>query len=627
MAQKFKSIIMNPTHYGDSIGICVSDVLQYWDEQDKDPVDEEEMGDYEGWKDFVESSDPIHTQPSSKDINVLKFKKDCEQYRVSSSVLSIYAEDDCLDQLRVHGLALKIYDNVVHMADASKDIHQAMISGNDFGVMSNSLEYSTPPLCEDSSYDTRESETFYIQGNAHTSCRKTSSWTLKKRHVLIREEISTLYETKAVPSGFGNVKEQETQHNPDVRSSKELGAPDITVHDKMLRRIEWIWGLTFEPFDVRAEFYKMNLYKKGDHFNSHLDTPEKNLLGTFVLSVASFKDKAREFPTDETKQTKEEKEKDREEHVDQPEDEDETYPGIRVGTTNVPLHRGSWVMFFTDTPHEVPVVQEEYRVTLTFKIFARETSVISTPGVGTAVIQACIDQMPRNFGYLFKHKYSSGHTLFKGTDALLFQQLNQLALAHPDKYEVTTCPVTTHFHANEPSENDDVAEDPTSLVYSLSTPSIQDALKPRQLKKKKEKTKKKKLKVSSSESDDESKDKCTIFISLDDTPDRKAYYHHHEPSCEYTGNESRSGDINSIYVRQALIFRFKPDFIRTPMGPPPSSTKKDKTDGEESEDESEPYSTDRAKSKLLEKKKKVLSSDDDNSVMEKEEVESESEDE
>jgi hypothetical protein len=119
------------------------------------------------------------------------------------------------------------------------------------------------------------------------------------------EDIKKWY-TLAMDSGFGNVTKQETQHDTEVRSSRELDVTQFTVSQKTLDDIalkwgeefipnsyDWvtnpttllIWGQKFVPESVRVQPYKIVIYGPGDHFNFHKDTPEEGLCGTFLISL------------------------------------------------------------------------------------------------------------------------------------------------------------------------------------------------------------------------------------------------------------------------------------------------------------------------------------------------------
>jgi hypothetical protein len=88
----------------------------------------------------------------------------------------------------------------------------------------------------------------------------------------------------ATPAGYGDVHEQVTRVNEEVRSAREITTEHFCVETKVIREVERLWAKHFLPGNVRAEPYKIQLYNQG-HFKAHRDTPEENLVGTFLLGL------------------------------------------------------------------------------------------------------------------------------------------------------------------------------------------------------------------------------------------------------------------------------------------------------------------------------------------------------
>ncbi|KAG7096359.1 hypothetical protein E1B28_003803 [Marasmius oreades] len=86
-------------------------------------------------------------------------------------------------------------------------------------------------------------------------------------------------------SGFGDNRVLETKVDPEVRKACEIPAEGFKVNSKLLDTIAKIWSTNFLPAKVRVEPYKIHIYGKGGHFKSHRDTPEKLLVGTFLLGI------------------------------------------------------------------------------------------------------------------------------------------------------------------------------------------------------------------------------------------------------------------------------------------------------------------------------------------------------
>ena len=78
---------------------------------------------------------------------------------------------------------------------------------------------------------------------------------------------------------------QQTQHDPKIRSSGELDNSDFSVEQEALDEIAKMGAKYFVPGSVVAKPYKLVIYRPGDHFSIHKDTPEKDLYETFFISL------------------------------------------------------------------------------------------------------------------------------------------------------------------------------------------------------------------------------------------------------------------------------------------------------------------------------------------------------
>lgn len=141
-------------------------------------------------------------------------------------------------------------------------------------------------------------------------------------------------------SGFGNIKTQETEFNIDVRNAREISSSEFTVDQKLISQVEKLWSEYFLPKRVCATPYKIHIYGPEGRFKPHMDTPEKNLVGTFLLGLG-----------------------------------DTTKPGSHL-VLNGSTHYGSpakhWVAFYPDIPHEVTRIKSGYRAVIAFKIFRHD---------------------------------------------------------------------------------------------------------------------------------------------------------------------------------------------------------------------------------------------------------------
>jgi hypothetical protein len=92
----------------------------------------------------------------------------------------------------------------------------------------------------------------------------------------------------AAHASFGDLKAMETRVDPLVRSGREVDTSGFSVSPELCRWVEKTWAEHFLPANVRAEAYKINLYGPGDRFATHRDTPEKDLVGTFLLALGGW---------------------------------------------------------------------------------------------------------------------------------------------------------------------------------------------------------------------------------------------------------------------------------------------------------------------------------------------------
>jgi hypothetical protein len=141
-------------------------------------------------------------------------------------------------------------------------------------------------------------------------------------------------------SGFGNVKTQETEFNTDVRNAREISSSEFTVDQKLISKVEQLWSEYFLPKRVRAIPYKIHIYGPEGQFKPHMDTPEQNLVGTFLIGLG-----------------------------------DTTEPGKHLvlnGTKRYGSPANEWVAFYPDIPHEVTRIESGYRAVIAFKIFRHE---------------------------------------------------------------------------------------------------------------------------------------------------------------------------------------------------------------------------------------------------------------
>ena len=212
---------------------------------------------------------------------------------------------------------------------------------------------------------------------------------------LVLEQRLKRWHDHAQVSGFGDVREQITKMDHAVRKAKEIPASEFEVEPELLTRIADLWDQNFFPNSgIRVEPYKIHLYGPGDHFITHRDTPQKDLVGTFLLGLG-----------------------------------DTSYNGgLKVDGTTHPAREGRWCAFYPDVPHAVKAIPRGYRATLAFKLFRTsdtEEETSTSSNVRQQVSQL-LKTMEAPFGILLQRKYCLGTTHFSGFDALLLSSLRAL---------------------------------------------------------------------------------------------------------------------------------------------------------------------------------------------------------
>ncbi|THU81101.1 hypothetical protein K435DRAFT_767511 [Dendrothele bispora CBS 962.96] len=211
------------------------------------------------------------------------------------------------------------------------------------------------------------------------------------------KRLSTWYR-HGKPSGYGDLREHVTKFDRDVRSAREIAAENFQVEPVLLREVEKHWKNHFYPPNVRAEPYKIHMYGPGDKFDEHRDTPQTDLVGTFLVGLG-----------------------------------DNTWSCHLVvdGSNESSATEGSWVAFYPDVPHKVKTIINEhhfsgkYRAVLALKIFRDDTQALSDDNLLSMDFElgAAAEQLLTNlevpFGLVLDHKYCLGTTELSGVDAII----------------------------------------------------------------------------------------------------------------------------------------------------------------------------------------------------------------
>ncbi|KAI9064069.1 hypothetical protein FKP32DRAFT_1570489 [Trametes sanguinea] len=232
----------------------------------------------------------------------------------------------------------------------------------------------------------------------------------------LNELLKQWYDNAAV-SGYGDVREQVTKIDKDVRNAREIASSEFIVQPELLRHVESTWQKHFVPGTcVRAEPYKIHLYGPDGEFKEHRDTPELGLVGTFLVGLG-----------------------------------DTTGRGVlMVDGDRKTAHPGEWCAFYPDVPHSVQRIWQGYRAVIAFKIFraegpARETE--ETRILRQKVVEA-VKEMEPTYGILLGHQYCLGTEQFSGFDAIFLDALRTL-----DGLIVHHLPVAVSLYAYWGSES------------------------------------------------------------------------------------------------------------------------------------------------------------------------------
>lgn len=99
------------------------------------------------------------------------------------------------------------------------------------------------------------------------------------------DNLKQLFE-RANPASFGDQMNLKTIVDENVRKGRDIDSTSFQVSNEIIKFVEDTWNSHFYPSNVKAVPYKINLYQKGDKFIGHKDTPDKNLVGTFLLGMS-----------------------------------------------------------------------------------------------------------------------------------------------------------------------------------------------------------------------------------------------------------------------------------------------------------------------------------------------------
>lgn len=320
----------------------------------------------------------------------------------------------------------------------------------------------------------------------------------------------------ADPAAFGDMRTMETRVDPLVRSGREISSERFSVSPVLCEWVAQTWATHFQPESVCVKPYKINLYGPGDRFTMHRDTPENNLVGTFLLAFSGWGEPCS--------------------------------GGGLVVHDEVGSFRwdgaSGWAAFVPYLPHEVEPVMSGARVTLAFKVFAaEETKAAGQSQFDEALLEEAVNRIAlcRNergqVGVLLKYAYSLNGTALCGTDRFIYRALERLGT-------VKSVPVAVHIEAEAKNENTYYWRS-LANVYTLTDENLRRIARcPGKLAE-------------------------TTATGLGDIPfvpaSRGHVIYSKGSGSRYTGNYAEPANISTLYVHRALIVTQPADVAAAPI--------------------------------------------------------------
>jgi len=309
-----------------------------------------------------------------------------------------------------------------------------------------------------------------------------------------------LYEA-AAPASFGDMKAMETRVDPLVRSGREIASHGFSVSPELCRWVERTWAEHFVPRNVRAEPYKINLYGPGDRFATHRDTPEKDLVGTFLVALGGWGPPCQGG-------------------------------GLVVhdtaGTYRWDGARG-WAAFIPYLPHEVEPITSGARATIAFKVFSTNNDGgDESVAFDEALLEEAADRIAlcRNengqVGVLLAFAYSLNGTALCGRDLFIYRALERMG-------RVESIPVAVHMEAKADS-SEVVYWSSQARVYSLTQDNLARVTKGFK----------------------QPADNRLLIPFIPTAPGHEVYKDSHA-SVEWAGNYAEPANVDTLYVQRALI--------------------------------------------------------------------------
>ena len=216
-------------------------------------------------------------------------------------------------------------------------------------------------------------------------------------------EMIKLYDNEICKkAGYGNLKNEQTEYDENVRSAKYIDKEDFIVDSETIKEIEKIW-MEQTNDNVRVEPYRINLYGAGDFFVKHKDTSSKNLIGTFMISMYNnyWCENFSSFGINIDDQV------------------------IRWNEKN-----DNYFGFYSDIDHFVDKIENGYRMNVSFKVYAVDTiddiNEENKSEINENILKELIQYGDIGLILNYKYSYDSEYYGLKGKDKQLYNTLIKL---------------------------------------------------------------------------------------------------------------------------------------------------------------------------------------------------------
>jgi hypothetical protein len=202
---------------------------------------------------------------------------------------------------------------------------------------------------------------------------------------------------------YGDIMKGNTLVDKKIRKGFDVHIDDdkISVNDYLIDKLQRLWcnKFMYKLSDIEIKPYKINIYEKGDFFESHRDSPTNGTIGTIILNIIGD-------------------------------------PECFIINDNIPWKNVYNVcMFYTDVLHKVEPVTC-YRETLTFQVFSK-TNDNTINSLNTKRFLQMVDTkndfcvlLSNGYTYINSKKEINSPDTFKGVDRALISTLNELKLSY-----------------------------------------------------------------------------------------------------------------------------------------------------------------------------------------------------